>query len=810
MSRSASSSKVAASTAIVAVYNEEIRGMLEKEVVAVLEPKIETQQPQFKELEIEVERQISAIRVVRDVDIERLLMELRLVRSCFSEEQIWKPMLQVFKETLTNLSIVKDEGNGKFDVKWKERGSRVSTTCGGVGRDLHASLFQRLSIAFPSEYPSSIPQFGGFEYSSNTVEHQISAIRVVRDVDIERLLMELRLVRSCFSEEQLWKPMLQVFEETLTNLSIVKDEGNEKFDLKWKERGSRVSTTCGGVGRDLHASLFQRLSIAFPSEYPSSIPQFGGFEYSSNTEHDFLVFEEPCEAQTLTSQEGLQTPNVSSQRLSVGMTPKTFRLPKPGETLLCPWITAIRVVRDVDIERLLMELRLVRSCFSEEQLWKPMLQVFEETLTNLSIVKDEGNEKFDLKWKERGSRVSTTCGGVGRDLHASLFQRLSIAFPSEYPSSIPQFGGFEYSSNTEHDFLVFEEPCEAQTLTSQEGLQTPNVSSQRLSVGMTPKTFRLPKPGETLLCPWITFLRSRVKLRLSQVKKVFKLLIAIRVVRDVDIERLLMELRLVRSCFSEEQLWKPMLQVFEETLTNLSIVKDEGNEKFDLKWKERGSRVSTTCGGVFEEPCEAQTLTSQEVERQISAIRVVRDVDIERLLMELRLVRSCFSEEQLRKPMLQVFEQILPNLSIVKDEGNGKFDVKWKERGSKMSTTCGGVGRDLHASLFQRLSIAFPSECPSSVPQFGGFEYSSNTGFLGDENLHFKDFVFEEPCEAQTLTSQEVLQTPNVSSQRLSVGMTPKTLRLPKPGEMLLSVHGSPLGVYKENNMEAIYESEED
>jgi plasmid maintenance system antidote protein VapI len=35
--------------------------------------------------------------------------------------------------------------------------------------------------------------------------------------------------------------------------------------------------------------------------------------------------------------------------------------------------------------------------------------------------------------------------------------------------------------------------------------------------------------------------------------------------------------------------------------------------------------------------------------------------------------------------------------------------------------------------------------------------------------------------------------------------MTPKTRRLPKPGEMLLSVHGSPLGVYKEDNMEAIH-----
>ena len=44
-----------------------------------------------------------------------------------------------------------------------------------------------------------------------------------------------------------------------------------------------------------------------------------------------------------------------------------------------------------------------------------------------------------------------------------------------------------------------------------------------------------------------------------------------------------------------------------------------------------------------------------------------------------------------------------------------------------------------------------------------------------------------------------------MSSQRLSVGMTPKTLRLPKPGEMLLSVRGSPLGVYKDDNMEAIH-----
>ena len=41
-------------------------------------------------------------------------------------------------------------------------------------------------------------------------------------------------------------------------------------------------------------------------------------------------------------------------------------------------------------------------------------------------------------------------------------------------------------------------------------------------------------------------------------------------------------------------------------------------------------------------------------------------------------------------------------------------------------------------------------------------------------------------------------------SNRLSCGMTPKTVRLPKNGEMLLSVRGSPLGVYKEENLSAI------
>uniref|UniRef100_A0A0D9X6C2 Borealin C-terminal domain-containing protein n=1 Tax=Leersia perrieri TaxID=77586 RepID=A0A0D9X6C2_9ORYZ len=58
------------------------------------------------------------------------------------------------------------------------------------------------------------------------------------------------------------------------------------------------------------------------------------------------------------------------------------------------------------------------------------------------------------------------------------------------------------------------------------------------------------------------------------------------------------------------------------------------------------------------------------------------------------------------------------------------------------------------------------------------------------------------------LAGVDVLQTPGVAmSTQLSFGMTPKTLRLPKKGEMLLSVCGSPLGVYQEENLAAVHDT---
>ncbi|XP_077210722.1 uncharacterized protein LOC143846187 isoform X2 [Tasmannia lanceolata] len=198
------------------------------------------------------------------------------------------------------------------------------------------------------------------------------------------------------------------------------------------------------------------------------------------------------------------------------------------------------------------------------------------------------------------------------------------------------------------------------------------------------------------------------------------------------------------------------------------------------------------------------------VERQITAIRAIRDVEIEHLLIQLRVLRSCFSKEQLETPALQFFKENLPNLSVILNEKDGEFELARKINVSSIPINHANE-KNTRTSFLQNKSTTYP-DCAAAMPDISGFEFSSKsvkTSFLEAANLHIPDFVLEEPTETQMLGVQDTLQTPGVNNQRLSVGMTPKTLRLPKPGEMLLSVHGSPLGVYKEENMEVIDECEE-
>ncbi|KAM7276610.1 hypothetical protein ACFE04_018476 [Oxalis oulophora] len=211
--------------------------------------------------------------------------------------------------------------------------------------------------------------------------------------------------------------------------------------------------------------------------------------------------------------------------------------------------------------------------------------------------------------------------------------------------------------------------------------------------------------------------------------------------------------------------------------------------------------VKKSCKQLPDASKEPQNqFTEAEVDRQAAAIRATQEVEIEHLLTAIRLLRSYINDADLEAQTKDFFESNLSNISIQRNEHTGELQVNWKDEADDDDN-----GGDIHASILRRMSLAYPDY--STMKSMGGFDFSTETvktKILGADALNIRNFALEGTSDSQMFGMQDGLQTPGVSSQRMSIGMTPKTLRLPKPGEMLLSVRGSPLGVFKEDNMEAI------
>ncbi|KAJ1279589.1 hypothetical protein BS78_04G166300 [Paspalum vaginatum] len=145
------------------------------------------------------------------------------------------------------------------------------------------------------------------------------------------------------------------------------------------------------------------------------------------------------------------------------------------------------------------------------------------------------------------------------------------------------------------------------------------------------------------------------------------------------------------------------------------------------------------------------------------------------------------------------FQENCPNLAVVPNEKYDVLELKWKDDGKCM------IG-DFLDDKIMRASIA-------SLPNAGGLHFTGDSDAVGKDFYRrtsgCSDFVWGELPEGQMAGpgAADAFQTAGAMSNRLPLDMTPKTVRLPKNGEMLLSVHGSPLGVYKEENLAAIQES---
>uniref|UniRef100_A0A0D9VM65 Uncharacterized protein n=1 Tax=Leersia perrieri TaxID=77586 RepID=A0A0D9VM65_9ORYZ len=187
-------------------------------------------------------------------------------------------------------------------------------------------------------------------------------------------------------------------------------------------------------------------------------------------------------------------------------------------------------------------------------------------------------------------------------------------------------------------------------------------------------------------------------------------------------------------------------------------------------------------------------LNDQELERRSAAIKAIQAAEIESILARSHLVQSCISEEQNETYVLQYFQENCPNLSVIWNEKQNVFELKWKDRDNQ-------IFGDHYDDRIFRASVC-------SLPNAGGAQFSGDSvkkSFMDSSAFNFNDFAWSELPESQLAGATEAFQTPGAVSTRLSFGMTPKTIRLPRKGEMLLSVHGSPLGVYNEGNLGAVH-----
>ncbi|EPS61862.1 hypothetical protein M569_12932 [Genlisea aurea] len=220
-------------------------------------------------------------------------------------------------------------------------------------------------------------------------------------------------------------------------------------------------------------------------------------------------------------------------------------------------------------------------------------------------------------------------------------------------------------------------------------------------------------------------------------------------------------------------------------------------------------RSRSNKGNVDQEESEVEFVRDSEVERQCAAIVALRDVEIEQLRATIRFLRrSYFSQEQLQTPLLQFFEENLPNLTLP----DGQHEPDWKIEEANLSLDHPAANQFMQASLLHRLSTAHPSYS-AAISSFRGFKFSAKSGLPGADKLQTTYPAWDGYSNSKITGLKDMLQTPNaINSHRLSVGVTPNTRRLPKYGEMLMSVRGSPLGVYKEEDtttMETIQEAED-
>lgn len=199
----------------------------------------------------------------------------------------------------------------------------------------------------------------------------------------------------------------------------------------------------------------------------------------------------------------------------------------------------------------------------------------------------------------------------------------------------------------------------------------------------------------------------------------------------------------------------------------------------------------------------------REAERRIAAIRAVRDAEVEGYLTQLRVALSMLSKEVRAMPLGEFVRRFCPDRECIRSPGSGILELRPRPQNPNIPD-CPST-----ASSFEfHTEHPIPSLQNLAQPTPLGFPFSSSA--VKEELLHSANKLTQDEPEDEEFLKfmksfrsskffQSNVTTPSTDGG-LMVGVTPKTVRLPKKGEPLLSVNGSPLGIFEKGGVTAIPE----
>lgn len=204
-----------------------------------------------------------------------------------------------------------------------------------------------------------------------------------------------------------------------------------------------------------------------------------------------------------------------------------------------------------------------------------------------------------------------------------------------------------------------------------------------------------------------------------------------------------------------------------------------------------------------------------EVEARYKALKASVEAQLATIMAQLRLQQSKFTQEQLKMPLDKFVQQYCPNSTLVQRD-DGSYNVVRRETMSMDVTGCAEDGRLWDGGLSESFSQRWPmgastnvatseQNIPSAVKWLTRGRVRDKTRDMGEIMSAYiqasvpHDFSVTSPSTvmpAMWRTGNLFGAPPSAVKHPQGYGVTPRTERRPQPGEVLMSINGSPLGQF--------------